>query len=141
MWIFSYIHKVKKIQKKIGYTAFFTPAEIVSAIINLWDAKQKLNSEEYFYVNVLYETYRLLKNEVCLDCFGFLGLCNEIIAHFDLVAPYYKFCGSNNLQMEIFRENLKKPYREEARELLNQKLLFKDEWMSLHKEFMEKFYS
>lgn len=132
---------MKKIQKKIGYTAFFTPTEIVSAIINLWDAKQKLNSEEYFYVNVIYETYRLLKNEVCLDYFGFLGLCNEIIAHFDLVAPYYKFCGSNNLQMEVFRESLKSPYRKKAIELLNQKLLFRDEWMSLHKEFMEKFYS
>ena len=71
MGIFGYIHKVNKIQKKIGATAYFTPAEIASGIINLWDAKQKLTQEEYFYVSVIHETYKMIKKELCLDYFGF----------------------------------------------------------------------
>jgi len=141
MGIFGYIHKVNKIQKKIGATAYFTPAEIASGIINLWDAKQKLTQEEYFYVSVIHETYKMIKKELCLDYFGFLGVCNEIIAHFDLVAPYYKYCGNNQLQMARLIDDEKLEYRERARELLDDKLLFREEWMELHKEFMEEFYS
>ena len=141
MGIFGYIHKVNKIQKKIGATAYFTTAEIASGIINLWDAKQKLTQEEYFYVSVIHETYKMIKKELCLDYFAFLGVCNEIIAHFDLVAPYYKYCGNNQLQMARLIDDEKLEYRERARELLDDKLLFREEWMTLHKEFMEEFYS
>ena len=141
MGIFGYIHKVNKIQKKIGATAYFTLAEIASGIINLWDAKQKLTPQEYFYVSVIHETYKMIRKELCLDYLGFLGVCNEIIAHFDLVAPYYKYCGNNQLQMARLIDDEKLEYRERARELLDDKLLFKEEWMALHKEFMEEFYS
>ena len=69
------------------------------------------------------------------------GLTNEIIAHFDLVAPYYKYCGNNQLQMARLIDDEKLEYREKARELLDDKLLFREEWMTLHKKFMEEFYS
>lgn len=35
MGLFGYLHKVKRIQKKFGLTEFFTPAEIVTGIINM----------------------------------------------------------------------------------------------------------
>ena len=141
MGIFGYTRKVKRIQKNIGSIAIFTPAEIVSGIVNLWDAKQKLATEEYFYVSVIYETFKKLKDEICLDCFGFLGLCNEIIAHFDLVAPYYKFCGNNQLKLAQFIDGAKLEYRNKAKKLLEDKQLFKEKWMTLHKEFMREFYA
>ena len=141
MGIFGYIHKVNKIQKKIGATAYFTPAEIVSGRINLWDAKQKLTPQEYFYVSVIYETYKMVKKELCLDYFGFLGVCDEIVAHFDLVAPYYKYCGNDQLQIARLLDDKKLEYRIRAAKLLDDELLFREEWMALHKEFMEKFYS
>lgn len=141
MGIFGYIRKVKKIQKNIGSIAIFTPAEIVSGIVNLWEAKQKLTYEEYFYVNIVYETYKMLKNKLTLDCFGFLSVCNELIAHFDLIAPYYKFCGNPQLQIAKFIDREKIEYRCKAKKLLEEKQLFNENWMTLHKEFLEKFYA
>ena len=140
MGIFGYIHKVNKIQKRIGATEYFTLAEIAFGIVNLWDAKQKLTPQEYFRVTVIHETYKMINKKLCLDYFGFLGVCNEIIAHFDLVAPYYKYCGNNQLQMARLIDNEKLEYRARAKELFEDKLLFREEWMALHKEFMEKFY-
>ena len=141
--IFDYIDKVNKIKENIGATAFFTPAELASGIINLWDAKQNLTQEEYFYVQAFYEMFKMSKKELCLDHFGFLGACNEMIAHFDLIAPYYKFCGNDELQMARLVDDEKLEYRARAKSLLasDDSLLLGKEWMKLHKEFMEKFYS
>ncbi len=141
MGMFSFIRKAKKIQKKLGSAENFTSAEIVSAIINLWDAKKQLSEEEYFFVSVIYEIYSRMKTTILLDYLGFLGLCNDIIAHFDLVAPYYKYCGNNKLKYAYFIDNQKEPYRKKAKILLDEKQLFKDAWMALHEEFMEEFYS
>lgn len=141
MGIFGFIHRAKKIQKYLGSTEKFTSAEIVNAIVNLWDAKKRLDAEEYFYVSVIYETYSRIKTEIQLDYLGYLGLSNEIIAHFDLVAPYYKYCGNNKLVNAYFIDNQKLPYRKVAKKLLEEKKLFKEEWMSLHEEFMKEFYS
>lgn len=141
MGIFGFIHRAKKIQKNLGYSEKFTVAEIVNAIINLWDAKKQLDSEEYFYVSVLYEIYSRMKTVMQLDYLGYLGVCNEIIAHFDLVAPYYKYCGNNKLVNAYFIDDQKLPYRKVAKKLLEEKKIFKEEWMSLHEEFMEEFYS
>lgn len=140
MGIFNYIRKVKKIQKNIGSIAVFTPSEMVFGMVNLLQAKQKLTAQEYFYISVIYEAYRMIKEEVCLDYFGYLGLCSDIVANFDLVAPYYKFCGSNQLQIASFIDAAKMGYRNKAKMLLEEKKLFTEEWSELHDEFMEKFY-
>lgn len=141
MGIFSYVYKLSKIQKKSGATAYFTPSEIASGIINLRDARQNLTEEEFFYINVIHETYKMINRELCLDYLGFLGLCNEIIAHFDLVAPYYQYSGSNELKLARLYDYQKIEYRVKAKELLKRNLIFEDEWMELHEEFMDKFYS
>ena len=140
MSIFSYIHRIKKIQKNLGATCFFSASEITSNIINLWDAKKRLSQQEYFYVCVIYETYQKINDKICLDYMGFMGVCNDIIAHFDLVAPYYKYCGNDKLNLERYLDEEKKAYRQRALVLLNGKQLFNENWMKLHKEFMEKFY-
>lgn len=141
MGLFGYINKVKRIQSKAGLTEYFTPAEIVVHIVNLWDAKQKLSSHEFFCVNVLYELFKKVDKELCLTFDGYFGACNDIIAHFDLVAPYYQYCGSDELSMAVLFEPGKISYRERAKKLFDKKLIFKEEWMELHDEFMEKFWS
>lgn len=141
MGIFTYGIKVNKIMKDKAATAFFTPCEIVSAIVNLIDAKRNLSQEEYLFVSIVFETYRRLKNKILLNQEGFLGVCNEIICHLDLIAPYYKFCGNSNIQMAMLIDNCKAEFRSQAKTLLNDNKIFKDEWMILHKEFLQEFYS
>ena len=141
MSIFTYGFRVNKILKNESETAFFTPSEIVSTIVNLLDAKKSLTPDEYFFVSVVFETYRQIKRKLLLSKSGFIGLCNEIIAHLDLIAPYYKFCGDSRMRILMLEEDEKYEYRQRAKEILKQKAIFKEEWMKLHKEFLEMFHS
>ncbi len=141
MSIFTYGFRVNKIFNNESATAFFTPSEIVSAIVNLIDAKKSLTQEEYFFVSVVFETYRQFKRKLLLSKSGFVGLCNEIIAHLDLIAPYYKFCGDSKMRIMMLEENEKYEYRQRAKVILKQKAIFKEEWMQLHQEFLEMFHS
>ena len=141
MSIFTYGFRVNKIFKNENETAFFTPSEIVSAIVNLLDAKKSLTQDEYFFVSVVFETYRQIKRKLLLSKSGFIGLCNEIIAHLDLIAPYYKFCGDSRMRIMMLEEDEKYEYRQRAKVILKQKAIFKEEWMQLHQEFLEMFHS
>lgn len=141
MSIFTYGFRVNKIFKNENETAFFTPSEIVSAIVNLLDAKKSLTQDEYFFVSVVFETYRQIKRKLLLSKSGFIGLCNEIIAHLDLIAPYYKFCGDSRMRIMMLEEDEKYEYRQRAKAILRQKAIFKEEWMKLHQEFLETFHS
>lgn len=141
MSIFTYGFRVNKIFNNESATAFFTPSEIVSAIVNLIDAKKSLTQEEYFFVSVVFETYRQFKRKLLLSKSGFVGLCNEIIAHLDLIAPYYKFCGDSKMRIMMLEEDEKYEYRQRAKVILKQKAIFKEEWMQLHQEFLEMFHS
>lgn len=141
MSIFTYGFRVNKIFKNENETAFFTPSEIVSAIVNLLDAKKSLTRDEYFFVSVVFETYRQIKRKLLLSKSGFIGLCNEIIAHLDLIAPYYKFCGDSRMRIMMLEEGEKYEYRQRAKAILKQKAIFKEEWMNLHQEFLEMFHS
>ena len=141
MSIFTYGFRVNKIFKNENETAFFTPSEIVSAIVNLLDAKKSLTRDEYFFVSVVFETYRQSKSKLLLSKSGFIGLCNEIIAHLDLIAPYYKFCGDSRMRIMMLEEDEKYKYRQRAKAILKQKAIFKEEWMNLHQEFLEMFHS
>ena len=141
MSIFTYGFRVNKIFKNENETAFFTPSEIVSAIVNLLDAKKSLTRDEYFFVSVVFETYTQIKRKLLLSKSGFIGLCNEIIAHLDLIAPYYKFCGDSRMRIMMLEEDEKYEYRQRAKAILKQKAIFKEEWMNLHQEFLEMFHS
>lgn len=142
MGLLSYIFKIKKISKNPNATAFFTAKEIVGAIVNLMDAKKTLSETDFFYVNVIFETYKLQKKKLLLNYKSFLGVCDEIIAHFDLVAPYHNFCGNNSYKMVAdITDSNKKEYRIKATELIQQNKIFSPEWMSLHKDFKSIFYS
>ena len=139
MGFFSYYFKVKKISKNLTATAYFTPSEIVSAIVNLLKAKKHLTPEEYYYVSVVFDKFDNLKNKLLLNQEGFLDSCNDIIAHFDLIAPYYMFCGNPNLQVEQLTDIYKVKYRQQAKILLNEGKIFQEEWMQLHQKFVEEF--
>ena len=141
MSIFTYGFRVSKILKNESATAFFSPSEIVSSIVNLLDARRNLTSDEYFHVSVVFETYRQIKEKLLLSKSGFVGLCNEIIAHLDLIAPYYKFCGTSKMNILMLEEDEKYEYRRRAKTILNERGIFKEEWMDLHQEFLEEFHS
>ena len=139
MSIFTYGIRVKRVLFKHGATAEFTRSEVVSAIVNLMDARRYLSREEYIFVEAVFDIYRADKQKILLDKNGFLDLCNEIITHLDLIAPYYKICGDPGMRILSLDEKDKIRYRKRAWELIGREAFFGDEWMELHSEFANKF--
>jgi hypothetical protein len=45
------------------------------------------------------------------------------------------------MQISMMTDKYKNEYRERAKIILERKEIFKEEWMSLHKEFLKEFYS
>ncbi|MBO5480812.1 MAG: hypothetical protein J6A63_06470 [Clostridia bacterium] len=133
--------KVQRIKNNPGKIECFTVHEIVAGLVNLLEAKENLSSQEYAYVLQIYESYKRTDKEIFLDNMAFFGLSIDIISSFDLVAPYYMFCGQDDTEFMREKEDEKYDYRLRALQLLEkQPNDFKEQWNTLHEEFMYKFY-
>lgn len=136
----SYKTKIKKIETTDG-AAYFTPAEIVSEVVSLDNARKSLADEEYLCISKIYEAYSKMTREIYLDRYAFLGVCNEIIAHFDLIAPPLMFCKDKRHTAISPERDEKLPYREKARSLIGCEKIFSEEWIALLVAFMNEFYA
>ena len=139
MSIFTYIPRVKKILSSRTAMVEFSKSEVVNAIVNLMDAQRNLSYSQYLLVSEVYRKYRSDKRKTYYTQREFLAMCNEIIGHFDLIAPYVIFCGNPKLKFMMITDEEKNEYRLRAMCILLTDALFCDDWMELHKEFTEKF--
>ena len=140
MSIFTYGFRINKILRDEHATAKFTPAEIVSTAVNLFLAKRILPTDEYEWISFVYEKYRANKTALFLRKKDFITLHSEMIAHFDLIAPYYRFCGNSEMDVLALEEEEKAPYRMLAKKIASEHSVFSPEWMALHQEFHQKFH-
>ena len=101
----------------------------------------RLRSEEFCYINLLYDILCLIKRRVRVDLDGYHILDRKAKAHFDLIAPVFLFCGDDTVAEALKAlDPLKQPYRQEAWKILKQNKLFSPEWMDLYKRFCSVFY-
>lgn len=140
MSIIGYYFRIKKISGDPNAVAKFSVREITGTLVNLLDAKRELSSYENFWVNRLYTAFRERKSKLSLNFKEFMELHNKLIAHFDLVAPYYKFSGNPNLKITVLLEGGKTDFRRRAKMLLDNYEIFNDKWFELHQEFYEIFH-
>ncbi|MBE6701992.1 MAG: hypothetical protein E7585_01075 [Ruminococcaceae bacterium] len=136
----KFSRKMIKIMSDPNKFANFSSFEIVCSIVNLLDASQKLSEEDFDNVYLLYRLFQRTDKQLRMDYDTYLLFCDDIIAHFDLLAPYHLFCGNDELNFAVLVEDEKKTYREKAKQLLYMGKLFQSEWMILHKEFKSAFY-
>lgn len=137
----DYFSKLQKIWRNPQTRVMFSIEEIASASINLLDAVLRLRSEEFCYVNLLYDLLCLIKRRVRVDLDGYHILDRKAKAHFDLIAPVFLFCGDDTVAEALKAlDPLKQPYRQEAWKILKQNKLFSPEWMDLYKRFCSVFY-
>ncbi len=142
MSIIRYIRKLKKIEKNPYAEEYFCPAEIIGTMVNLIDAKKSLSRDEFVSVNTVFQIFKGFKKQILLNGEGYLRLCDNIIAHFDLIAPYYKFCGNRKYgSLSRIFDGKKSQYRKTAKKLIEERKLFAEEWMELHESFLAEFYS
>ena len=132
---------MNKVLKNKNATAYFSPKEITYTIVNLADAKKNLTPLQYSCVNLMFNMLSKQKGKQLLDAHGFLKLRNIIMAHFDIVAPYYAFCGDSSLAFLKGLEQNKKPYRDKAHELILEMKFGSSDWEELYHEFVDNFYA
>ena len=137
----TYSYRVAEIERREGAVAYFSPQEILIRIIDLLTAQDVLTEEDYKIVRIIYDHYRSLKEKKPLSFPDFLKLQNEMIAHFDLIGPYYLFSGSEPTKEAEAAESRKHGYRERAKKILASGYLFGSDWMRLHQAFYEAFYT
>ncbi len=140
--VMQFNNKIENLKKNSNAEAYFTVSEIVSMIVNLLDAKNVLSNLEYNAIYKIYDRFSQQKEKLLLTLDKYMDLCCEIVSHFDLVAPYYLYCGdyTSTPITSVIYDNQKTPYREHAKLLIMQGKLFGSEWQNLFKEFKEMFF-
>ena len=137
--------KVKKLRYDHNVKECFTKSELVVGIVNLREAQTVLSFKENFYVNAVYEKYQQDTKPMYLNYEEYLNITDEMIAHFDLVAPWYKYCGDSGMrltgELATLVDKAKSSFRKRAWALIDEKKIFRDEWVILQKEFRNEFYS
>lgn len=140
MSIVTFYFRVKKIKENKNAKSYFTRAEIVNAYVSLLDARKLLDFEANYYINLIYNKFSQDAQKLFLNCEEFTNEIFNIVSHIDLIAPYYKISGNNNLAVASLLEPHKQIYRFEALGLLRKNRIFSSEWMELQKRFVSKFY-
>jgi len=99
-----------------------------------------LSEEDFQNVMTLFRVFQETDRTLHMDRERYLCFCTDMMAHFDLIAPYYLFCGNKDMEIAAFLEEEKEPYRRKAKWLLRRNQLFQEEWIELHSDFKSSFY-
>lgn len=135
--------KMKYIMKNTSHSEMFSKNEIVGGIVNLYQAKQYLSSLEFSYIQMIFDRLEMDDTQKRMTHKQYIAWYGEIISHFDIIAPYYKFCG--NTKVEALLETSdeyknKNPFRVKAKKLMESKMLFSEDWNILNNNFYKEFY-
>lgn len=111
MGIISSVKAVKNVEIiRNGGEAELSIAQIVNININLPDAKKKLDEKTFKEIFALFKEFQKCKMKVKYNWETYLKATEKVLMKFDEIAPYEKYCGINELELEIMSECM----REEA---------------------------
>ena len=132
--------KMQNLKSNPQVTETFTIAELATVVVNLLDAIQVLPPTDYLYLKKIYDKYQCDVSHITVTFQEYLSYCDKIISNYDMVVPYYKVCGSSELYISALLEDDKRPYREKAKKLIDNGMLFSNEWKLLNHVFYKEFY-
>lgn len=138
--LFATPRKIQNLKLNPQATETFTISELANGVVNLFDALQVLPATEYFYLQKIYNKFQCDFTRITVTFREYLLYCDKIISNYDMVVPYYKVCGSSELDLCKWLEDDKQPYRKKAKKLIDNGKLFSDEWKLLNRKFYEEFY-
>ena len=141
MGFFGYFYSVRKVMKDENAKANFSSKDIVMSLVDLMNARKRLSSYEYHYVERIFNFIKCLSRKTPMNRAEFIEIRNVFISHFDLVAPYHKYCGNSGLNLDLSKEREKEIYRDRARDIIDECSVFSNEWFDLQKEFYKLFYA
>ena len=85
--------KVMRIKNNPSDTAGFGEAEILKEIVDIDKAKEVLSAEDYNCVKQIYDFFDS-HWKLNLTYQEYIDKCFDIVSHFDMIAPYWKFSGN-----------------------------------------------
>lgn len=138
--------KVMRIKESVGDKAGFGEAEILKSIVDIEKAKQYLSAVDYKRVKRVYD-YFDSHWKLQLSYQGYIDKCFDIVSHFDVIVPYWKFAG-NLFPLKVkfvMQDKDKAAYRLKAIKLLDSHTTefspeFVNGWIDLNNEFFQVFY-
>ncbi len=109
MGLLSDIKAMKDVQRiKSGGKAKLSIAQITNMIVNMPDAQKNLSNNQFKAVYALYQDLRTCNTKMEMDINGYYATCIDIIKRFDVLAPYEKYGGGNELEMSFLMEDIRK---------------------------------
>ncbi len=98
------INEVQKIKK--GQIGHLSISQIIGLIVNMFDAKNKLNDEDFKKVYKLFNDLRKCNTKLEMNYDGYCKNAVDIIKKFDALAPYEKYSGGNELEFSFFMDEI-----------------------------------
>ena len=141
----DYMKRVNSIMNDESAKELFARKEILYAFISLADAKKKLPKRDFIRVEYAFDKLNQIftenNDEILMDQKCFIRETENLIAHFDLIAPYYLFCGNTeSMTLSKYFDGLKKDYRLKAKEIWDYRGFLTPMWNELHDAFMKEYY-
>lgn len=105
----------------LGGSAYLSPKQIVGGRVNLMDARRFLTAQDFTLVmRVFDEISKYKKKEFLQNFTAYAEMAMQIIAHFDILVPYYLISGDAMFRntTNAIEEQEKETYRKKAREYL-----------------------
>lgn len=108
MGLFSNIKAIRDVQRiRSGGTANLSISQITCLITNMQDARKNLSSEKFEAVYALFNELRKCKIKMKMDINGYYDTAVKIIKRFDVIAPYEKYSGGNELEFSFLMEEIR----------------------------------
>lgn len=109
MGFFADIKAISDVQKiKSGKIAELSISQITGLIVNMTEAKNNLSSEKFKEIYNLFLELRKCNTKIKMDQNAYIEMCLEIIQKFDVIAPYEKYSGSNEMEISFLMNDIRK---------------------------------
>jgi len=109
MGIFSGIDALRKVQKmKQGGVYQLSAAQISCMLVNLPDAKKRLDAEQFACVDQLYQLYQKKTDMRYYNYAQYLEKAVDMVARFNVFAPYNRYSGGGNAETLLLVRELDK---------------------------------
>lgn len=102
---FQVIRAVEKLKEGIDQS--LSKSQIVNLLVNMREAKRKLDPNEFAVVNTLFLSYNDEKEKKTMNALAYIRVISEMISSFDKIAPFEKYSGMSELKRRTLIEEVK----------------------------------
>lgn len=135
MGLCEYEAKVRALSNDPYAIREFSSGEIAEAVVDIFAARDSLSPWEYEYIRHLYRHYLADFRVMRLDASSHRSVYLSLLASFDIIAELEQYCFCEAANLRSVGAEVRRHYRETARELIDRGRLFSSEWWELCRKY------